>query len=1201
MTKRRRRLLIALGACSAVVLAVWGAVVLLVPRLVGGALEEAATRALGREVRLGAPVEVALSFPPRITARGLTLANAPWGSEPTMVRIARATVAVELASLWKGPLRVRELSIEGVRVLLEGDGAGGGNWVLALPGGPAAPAQPGAPPPVLIERVELRDLEVTYRARPGDTALQATVAALDARLEPEGQRVALRADGRLEALPWALDGAIGPYAALFHGAGLDGALTGRLGAVALAVRGQLREPLATSELDLSAEGPDLAAAARALQLGALPQGPFRVRTFLRPTQEGLAAEVEATLAGVSGKLRGALPRPAGEGALRVAAEIDGPDASVVGGWLGVNGIPRRPFALSAQVRREAGRLLLDEVSARLDRDTVVVAGVLGAPPRFEGTDVAIRMRGPDLSRVAPRRRLRVPQGPFALSGQLRRGPDGLVLRGAELRVRGATLRLDGILGEPPALAGLALSLHASGPDLAVFSALAGRPLPRAPFALSGRVAREGAALRLQRVKGRLGEVTLDAEGRVMLARGLSGTALAVRAAGHDLAWLAGPLGLAGLPAQPFTVSGGVRVEPGGYALEGVEATVGPLHARAEGRLGAGLRGTALDCRLGGPALSALAAWGVPGALPPEPFVVAGRLRVDEAGVVHLDQAAVDAGRDRLAVDGALGALPDTSGLDVAVEGAGPSLAALRRFFPSARLPAARRLPAAAYSLTGRVHRVETGFALDDVRARVAELSAHVGGVIGTGESLAGTDLRFEVEGSGAGLLAEVAGAGLPAGALDAHGRVARNGAGLLLDGVAISIGPAHAELSGTLGAGAGALRATAAGPDLAAALRPAWPGVRLPAAPFELSADLSWTRDRLEAAALEARVGDSRVEGTASLRRSARPLVEADLRSPRLDLDELLAQPGAPEAAAPPPGRPARDRLIPDRPVALPALPFDARLGLRVEALRAAGLDLRDVSVDGALQGGALRLDRLEGTSEGLGRLTAHLELAPAGHALRVEARGELDGFRLVASRTAPAPADAPPLRAEFKLRGEGASVRALAATLDGTVQVTVKSGRIANPYERMTTGVVPGLLDALNPARKSSGETRVECGIALATVRGGKAAVAPLAARTDQLTVVGTGRVDLATEALELEWTLKPRTGGGISVGSIANPYVKLGGTLAAPKLEVKPVQAVASTGAAVATLGLTVLARGFYDRITAERNVCLDALVQEGQAGEQ
>jgi len=145
-----------------------------------------------------------------------------------------------------------------------------------------------------------------------------------------------------------------------------------------------------------------------------------------------------------------------------------------------------------------------------------------------------------------------------------------------------------------------------------------------------------------------------------------------------------------------------------------------------------------------------------------------------------------------------------------------------------------------------------------------------------------------------------------------------------------------------------------------------------------------------------------------------------------------------------------------------------------------------------------------------------------------------------------------------------------------------------------MTSGVLLGLLDALNPFRKSSDRTEFECGIAAATVAGGTATVEPIAMRTDTTTVVGHGKVNFAMEAIDLEWTIKPRSGVGISPGSIANPYVKLGGTLSSPRLDVKPLEAVASTGAAVATLGLTVLAKGFHDRITAEKMVCVDALVK-------
>ncbi len=64
-----------------------------------------------------------------------------------------------------------------------------------------------------------------------------------------------------------------------------------------------------------------------------------------------------------------------------------------------------------------------------------------------------------------------------------------------------------------------------------------------------------------------------------------------------------------------------------------------------------------------------------------------------------------------------------------------------------------------------------------------------------------------------------------------------------------------------------------------------------------------------------------------------------------------------------------------------------------------------------------------------------------------------------------------------------------------------------------------------------------------------------------------------------------------------LANPYIKLGGTLSNPSVQLKGVQAVASTSVAVATLGLSVLAKGMLDRITAEKKVCKQALEEIGR----
>ena len=115
-------------------------------------------------------------------------------------------------------------------------------------------------------------------------------------------------------------------------------------------------------------------------------------------------------------------------------------------------------------------------------------------------------------------------------------------------------------------------------------------------------------------------------------------------------------------------------------------------------------------------------------------------------------------------------------------------------------------------------------------------------------------------------------------------------------------------------------------------------------------------------------------------------------------------------------------------------------------------------------------------------------------------------------------------------------------------------------------------VLSLLNPFAKEEAVTRLQCGVVVVNVEDGVAVFAPMAVQTDKMTMLGRGRIDLDTEKINLEWITKPRKGIGISASMITNPYIKLGGTLADPSIEMKPLEAVTSTGIAVATGGAWV-----------------------------
>ncbi len=1202
---RRRRLLWAVAVAAVAIGVAAVAARLFVPPWLHSRFERAGSEALGREVRIAGPFGLSLSSRPTLVAEGLTLANARWGSEPVMIRVARVKVSVDLWSLLSPPVRVEDLEIDGVRILLEADADGRGNWEFERRT-PAGPAASDRRPPLVFGHAAIRDLEVIVLPHLEKPALKLGVSRLEARLDPATGMIGLEAAGHFNDARWDVAGKLGTLDRLYEFRDVEQDVAGHVAAAKLTLRGRVGDPLALGDPNLVAEveGPDIAAALATVGLRSPLSGPFHARARLSPATEGVDVDLTAENGGVTAGVRGRVGALLEPNAVDARVEMSGPDASVVGAWAKVEGVPKRPFEVAGHVRRDGPRFSVDDVKARVGGTSLAASGTIGASPRWVGTDLAVTATGADLSELSALSRVRLPAGRFAVRGRFLRREDTLAVDDVEIGTQDATVRLSGTLGEPPRLENLDMAFDASGPDLSRFSRIAALELPREPFALKGRIARAGDVFDLEGVEGRLGDNAVNLEGSLGRAPRLEGSDLRVRIAGPDLARAGALVELEGVPAEPYTVAGRIRVVPDGYRLDGVEAHAGRVTVRVDGRLGTrpAENGTEVDSSVEGSALSDLAAWGVETGLPSDPFRFAGRLRIENR-VVGVDRAVAEVGADRATIDGTLGRLPELSSLDIGVEAAGPSLADLGRFVSAAGGEPPSRLPAGPYTLSARVRLAREGLELREARATVGNAEIGLDGTLGFGAKLHGTDLRFDARVPDSALASGLAGVTLPEGPVELRGRVERVDSGFRFDGVSVLLGDAHAELSGTLGdaperAGT-AFDVTVEGPDLAAALGPVTGLSPLPADAFAVSAHLEGNGRRITSKRFVARLGENDLEGSVSVGFEGRPAVEADLRSRHLGIPQLLdGFLGEPASAPASPKKKRHERetglLFPDEPLALDRLrSLDAQVRLSAAEVALPGVLLHDVRVEVSLRDGALRVGDAEGVGERGGRATASLSLEPADGGYRLRASGGLTGARFGLWTKGEAREQMPSLDLEFELGGAGRSFHQIAASSAGHALFTLGPGRVpSNLSDAVTSGALRGLLDALNPFRKSSPYTEVECGVVAAELTSGKMAVEPIAARTDRMTILGHGKLDFETEGIDLVWTLKPREGVGITAGSIANPYIKLGGTLSAPSLDAKPLQAAAATGAAVATAGLTVLFRGVYDRVTAEKKVCVQAL---------
>jgi len=85
---------------------------------------------------------------------------------------------------------------------------------------------------------------------------------------------------------------------------------------------------------------------------------------------------------------------------------------------------------------------------------------------------------------------------------------------------------------------------------------------------------------------------------------------------------------------------------------------------------------------------------------------------------------------------------------------------------------------------------------------------------------------------------------------------------------------------------------------------------------------------------------------------------------------------------------------------------------------------------------------------------------------------------------------------------------------------------------------------------------------------------------------------VDLKTERINADFNTVPQKGLGISLSNIVTPYVGVSGTLASPSLGFNPSGTLIEGGAAVATGGLSILAKSFADRFLSSRDPCGKAI---------
>jgi hypothetical protein len=354
-----------------------------------GRIEALVTELLGRPFAIDGAFELEVLPSISLAAERVRLGNADWGSQPQMVEIGRVSAQVGLWSLVSGPIDVRSFELSDVSVLLETNTDGKGNWAFGGADAPAEAAEPGAGSatavPAVILRAKLANVRLTYRER-GKPDRVALIEAVSIDPGSDGL-LAISGKGKLNELPAAVSGELGPMDALFAGRNIRTAIQAAVGDLKVEVNGGLGrlDPLDGADLALKIAHPDVGSMLRKLDLPVVVAGPLTADARLSDagdlTRLDLAAKLGDITVKVGGTLR-ALGLPGSD--LRVEAAV----ADVAGhaAAFDVTGLPAGGLEVGGRFISSRTEIKLDGLSAKF----------AGARARVNGTVRLAREPGADL-------------------------------------------------------------------------------------------------------------------------------------------------------------------------------------------------------------------------------------------------------------------------------------------------------------------------------------------------------------------------------------------------------------------------------------------------------------------------------------------------------------------------------------------------------------------------------------------------------------------------------------------------------------------------------------------------------------------------------------------------------------------------------------------------------------------------------------
>lgn len=882
-------------------------------------------------------------------------------------------------------------------------------------------------------------------------------------------------------------------------------------------------------------------------------------------------------------------------------EMQGPNIDEITAMLGIEDLGSGGFSLRAR-----GDEINDYYAVGIIGDigdvSLDVSAKVSDLSQLDEVDLNLAINGPSLGSLT-----RVfgvenwPDKPFSLKGDVERVGGTLNISNLTLNIGGTELMLDALLSNFPNLDASRIRLSISGDDIEQFRDLVGLPgIATGAFEIDGKldVSANGVELLLVEIKTSLGHLTLS--GTLGAAPDYTGSKFHLHLDGFDAHALMSAFNIDALPEEPFSLDTRGELVDNGLVLEqSVLVTSKEERLELDGLItfNSGGKGTDVEVKLSGLDLARTLQHLVGDTKAPDlPYTLNGRVRVVDDGVL-LENIKGQIGKTELNFDGMISNHPEWAGSNVLFAIKGPDLNELLADQYGSDLPSG------AFDSSGHITLSTDTLSINDFRFETDQAHGLIKLEFGWPVS-SNIDARFNVNVWGDDIRYLLPSTDSFEPDMAAYKIIAigqKQGDLISVQQFDVDIGNLQVSLTGQVDDDPTDenvnIRLSAHSRDISALGR--LNGEPLPAMALSLSADIKGNSRQFVLHDLVATLGESHIAGTLDVSlKDPKPKIKLEAKSDYIDIRPFFSQSGPDDEAA---TATDPERLIPAIPLPLDILAAaDVSINLSIGELRHQQDRIRNLDFVAELQAGHLSVPQL--SFEGpRGRLRASLSIRPMGSG-KADVRIELNAENFVLNLTGH-PEDrlhqVPAVDIYLHFNGQGSNLQEVAGTLDGALYLGSDGGILEGVnLSILDTFILEELFRLITPKADKNNDLNLSCVATILKITDGLVETNPaLAFTTNKISLVSKGTLDLKTEAINLNFNATPNKALKISASELVNPYILVSGTLSKPVVGLDPAKVLVHGSVAIGTAGISILAKGVFDRVGSKTPLCQEMLGQVQQ----